>query len=204
MTSDSLLRKALYLSYLTVGYNVVEAVVSLLFGEHADSPGLIGFGLDSIVESISGLIMVWRFGAVVSHTQAVQEQREKRAITLVGCSFIALSALTLFKSLASLALHEIPQTSLGGIVVAIASLIVMPLLYFAKRNVGRDIGSHSLQADALQTLACWMLSLALLVGLLANSLFEVWWADPVAGVVIGVYLVKEGVTVFRRRKLCAC
>lgn len=199
-----LYRKALLLSYATVGYNLLEAGVSLVFGIESDSPALIGFGLDSIIESLSGGIMIWRFSLNSPTDIDSSDTREMRAITLVGYSFFLLSALTLYKSTSSLIQAQRPEESLVGIIVALISLVVMPLLYLLKRNVGRKIESQGLQADARQTLACWALSLALLVGLATHSLFGIWWADPLAGLVIGLYLCKEGFTTLSRRQLCSC
>lgn len=200
----NLYRRALFLSYVTVGYNVLEAVVSLFFGAQADSPALVGFGLDSVIESLSGGIMIWRFTSRSVDDSAAHEKRELRAITLVGSSFFLLGGLTLYNSASSLIIAQYPSESLVGIIVAVASLIVMPVLFFLKRSVGRKLESHSLQADARQTLACWALSLALLIGLAAHSLFGAWWADPLAGLIIGLYLIWEGFMTLKRRQLCAC
>jgi divalent metal cation (Fe/Co/Zn/Cd) transporter len=201
---NSLYRKALVLSYLTVSYNIVEAGVALFLGIEAGSPALLGFGLDSVVESISGGIMIWRFMPRSDDAINAHQKRELRAITLVGYSFFLLSAITIYESVTGLLWNQHPEQSLFGIVIACVSLVVMPLLFFAKRDVGRNIGSQSLQADARQTLACWSLSLALLVGLMANGLYGIWWADPAAGVIIGAYLLKEGITTLKHRQLCAC
>jgi divalent metal cation (Fe/Co/Zn/Cd) transporter len=196
-------RRALLLSYFTVGYNVLEGVLSILAGGLASSIALVGFGMDSFVESISGGIMIWRFRQ--TRLSEAEEQRvEARAVRLVGWSFFVLAAYVLFEAARKLLARDIPEPSLFGIVVAATSLVVMPLLFVAKQRTGRRLGSRSLLADSKQTLACTFMSFALLLGLLANRLFRLWQADPIVGMLIAAWLVREGFEALRQGKLCAC
>jgi divalent metal cation (Fe/Co/Zn/Cd) transporter len=184
---------ALRLSWFTVGYNVAEAVLSLLFGSAAGSIALIGFGLDSIVESLSGLVMVWRLRGHEGLSEAEEEALERRAERFVAATFLILAAYVLFESAEKLISRDIPDPSLPGIAIAAASLVVMPWLARRKRRVAAQIGSRALAADAKETMFCAALSVALLLGLSANYLFGLWQADPVCGLVIVGFLVKEGV-----------
>lgn len=202
--STDLNRRALALSYLTVGYNVLEGLVSVLAGAWAGSIALVGFGLDSLVESLSGMVMIWRFRSHASLTPAEAERREKRAVKLVGLTFFLLSAYVLYESAEKLWHQEAPDPTLLGIAIALFSLLAMPWLYYLKARTGRELGSRSLVADSRQTLACAFLSAALLLGLGTNYLFGFWQADPAIGLVIGAVLVKEGLEAWRQGKLCTC
>lgn len=204
MAVTSLQRRALWLSYLTVGYNLLEGVVSLLAGYLAGSIALVGFGLDSFVESLSGVVMIWRFRPRVTVAPEEEERREKRAIRLVGWTFFLLAAYVLVESLKKLLYQEAPSPTLLGIVIALISLVLMPLLFFLKYRTAAALGSISLRADAKQTLACACLSLALLVGLGLNYLYGVWQADPIIGLVIAGALVREGYETLKEEKLCSC
>lgn len=195
-------RRALRLSYFTVGYNVLEGVASVLAGGAAGSAALVGFGLDSAVESISGAIMVWRFRTSRPHADA--ERAEHRAIRLVGWTFFVLGAYVLVDSARKLWLGERPEASLAGIAITVASLIVMPVLYFAKRRTARRLGSRSLAADSKQTLACVGMSAGVLVGLLLNRAFGLWQADPAVGILIALLLFREGRETLREGTLCSC
>jgi divalent metal cation (Fe/Co/Zn/Cd) transporter len=200
---EKLQGRALLLSYFTVGYNVLEGVASIAAGALAGSVALVGFGLDSFIESISGGVMIWRFSQR-GLTEEEERKVEAKAVRLVGWSFFILAAYVLFEAAKKLLKREIPQPSLFGIAVAAASLIIMPLLYIAKQRTGRKLGSHSLVADSRQTLACTLMSAALLLGLLANRLFGLWQADPVVGGFIGIWLIREGIETLRSRELCSC
>jgi divalent metal cation (Fe/Co/Zn/Cd) transporter len=197
-------KRALLLSYFTVGYNVLEALVSLLAGYLAGSIALVGFGLDSLVESLSGGVMIWRFRHRPGLAAAAEEQLERRAVKIVGYTFLALGAYVLYESLKKLFFREIPSPSLLGIIIALISLIVMPGLYLLKYRTGKLLHSRSLMADSKQTLACAWLSLALLVGLGLNYLFGIWQADPLIGLVVVGFLFKEGWSALQAGKLCTC
>jgi divalent metal cation (Fe/Co/Zn/Cd) transporter len=189
---DPLLRRrALLLSYITLGYNVLEGAVSIFLGAVAASPALLGFALDSFIEAVSGGIMIWRFSQPDADEEQ-EDQREQRAYKLVGWSFLGLGAYVLYEALDKLYNHEASLPSLGGIILAVLSLIIMPWLAHRKIAVAKALGSASLLGDAKETLACAWLSVALLLGLGLNYVLHWWWADPVAGLIIVFFLWREG------------
>ena len=190
-------KKALWLSYFTVGYNILEGIISILAGSIAGSIALIGFGLDSFVESLSGSVMIWRFRQAGKISEEEEEKMEKRATLLIAYSFFILGAYVLYESGKKLYLREIPEPSLLGIIVAIASIIVMPILFYLKYQTGKAIGSRSLIADSKETLACVFLSVSLLIGLVLNYLYGLWQADPIVALVIVIFLVKEGYSILK-------
>ena len=187
-----LYRKGLVLEYFTVGYNIIEATVSIVFGALAGSIALIGFGLDSIVESLSGGVLIWRLHQHGRISEEEEEKIERRATRFVAVTFFILGAYVLFESVQKLITAEIPDTSLPGIVIAIVSLVVMPVLAWQKMQTGKKIGSMALVADSKETFACAFLSVALLLGLGLNYLFGFWQADPIAGIIIMIFLFREG------------
>lgn len=189
---DKLFKKGLNLEYFTVGYNVVEALVSIVFGHMAKSIALIGFGLDSIVESLSGMVLIWRLRQHGKITEEKEEEIERKATKFVAITFFVLGFYVLFESLKKLIVKEMPDPSLVGIVIAVISLFVMPVLAWQKLKVGKQIKSQALIADSKETLACFFLSFALLLGLGSNYVFGFWQADPVVGLIIVVFLFREG------------
>jgi divalent metal cation (Fe/Co/Zn/Cd) transporter len=199
-----LYRRALSLSYFTVGYNISEGIVSIVAGLLADSIALVGFGLDSFVESLSGGVMVWRLGKHGKISEEEEEKVEKKAVRFVSYTFFILGAYVLYESLEKLYVREIPEPSLLGIIVAIVSIIVMPILFYLKYQTGKTIGSKSLVADSKETLACVFLSGTLLIGLGLNYLYGFWQADPIVGLVIVFYLGKEGFITLKEGELCSC
>ncbi len=203
-SSNSLHKKALYLSVFTVSYNFLEGIISVLLGSLSGSVALVGFGLDSFIESLSGTVMIWRFTAGAKLSPIEEEKIESKAAKLVAYTFFILGAYILFESLKKLYLREHPEPSVFGIIIAVVSLIVMPLLFYLKYRIGKTIGSRSLVADSKQTLACMYLSLALLAGLGLNYLYGFWWADPVSGLVIVVLLIREGYETLKEERLCGC
>ncbi len=203
MESD-LQRKALLLSYFTVGYNIMEGVVSILAGYLAGSVALLGFGLDSFVESLSGTVMIWRFRQHGKVCEEEEERIERKAIRFVAYTFFILGAYVLYESIKKLYFQEVPEPSLFGILIAVVSLIVMPVLFYMKYRTGKSIGSRSLVADSKQTLACVFLSASLLVGLGLNYLFGLWQADSLVGFIIVVFLIREGYLALKEEKLCSC
>ncbi len=185
-------KKALSLSYFTVGYNILEGIVSILAGLLAGSIALVGFGLDSFVESLSGGVMIWRFRKHGKISKEEEEKVEKKAIRLVAYTFFILGAYVLYESVKKLYFHVIPDPSLFGIAIAILSIIVMPVLFYMKYQTGKSINSRSLVADSKQTLVCVFLSIALLIGLGLNYLYGFWEADPLLGLIILMFLIREG------------
>lgn len=190
-------RRAQLLAGTSVAYNAVEAVVAVSAGVVAGSVALVGFGLDSVVEVSSGLIILWQF------RHAVPERRERRAQRLIALSFFALAAYVAVESARALLTGAEPGTSGIGIALAAISLAVMPVLSWAQRRTGRQLGSRSVQADGTQTLLCTYLSAVLLAGLLLNAALGWWWADPVAGLVIAVVAAREGLETWRGDGCCA-
>ncbi len=197
-------RRALLLEYFTVGYNIAEGVFSVTIGLLSGSVALTGFGFDSAIESLSGSVLIWRLTRHGKISEEEEARVERLAVRLVAVSFFILAAYVAFLSVKKLYLFQPPEPSLPGIIIAILSLIIMPVLSFKKRSVGRDIGSRSLVADSKQTLLCSYLSAAVLTGLALNYLFGLWWADPAAGLVIVALIVKEGIETLREGKTCSC
>ena len=193
--APSLRRRAVSLAWLTVAWNVVEAVVALLAGRAAGSQALIGFGLDSTVEVASAAVVIWQFSGL-------DEEREQRALRLIGLSFFALAAYVAVQAIVDFVSGDEPESSTVGIGLAIASLIVMPVLATAKQRTGRRLGSVTVTADSQQTWLCTYLSVVLLAGLLLNAVLGWWWADPVAAVLIAGLAVREGVEAWRGDTCC--
>lgn len=185
-------KRALILSYFTVGYNILEGAFSIIAGVLANSIALEGFGLDSFVESLSGSIMIWRFKKYGKISRDEEERVEKRAVRLVAVSFFILAVYVLYESIRKLYFREIPDPSVIGLVIVILSIIIMPILFYLKYRTGVLIKSKSLIADSKETLACVLLSFAVLFGIGLNYLYGFWQADPIAGILIAGYLIKEG------------
>lgn len=194
-------QRGLSLEYFTIAYNSLEGLIAIAFGIAAGSIALVGFGLDSVIEVTSGAALIWRLRAD-SHT-ATRERREQTALRIVGICFLALAGYVAFEAVESLWLREAPSRTVPGIVLAVASMIVMPILAHAKRRVAGYIGSSALTADAKQTELCTYLSAILLGGLLLNATLGWWWADPVAALAMAPIMVKEGRTALRGETCCA-
>ncbi len=197
-------RRALWLAYATVGYNILEGAASVLAGAWSGSIALIGFGLDSFVESLSGGVIIWRFARHGRMSPAAEARKEEQAVRLVGYTFFVLAAYVLYEAGKKLVFREVPEPSLVGLIIAGVSLVAMPALFWLKYRTARQLGSRSLLADAKQTLACFFLSAALLVGLGLNYLGGYWQADPMVGLAIGALLLKEGCGTLKEGKLCSC
>ena len=195
-----LVRRGRYLEYFTVGYNSLEGLIALAAGIFAGSIALVGFGFDSLIEVTSGLALLWRLHADVNEDR--RERLEATSLRIVGVCFIVLALYVTRESVESLIRREAPDESLVGIVLAAISLIVMPLLVRAKRQVARGINSGALMADSKQTELCAYLSAILLLGLILNALFGWWWADPVAALIMVPIIVKEGIEALRGETCC--
>jgi divalent metal cation (Fe/Co/Zn/Cd) transporter len=193
------LRAGRRLEYFTLGWNMTEAAVAIGAGLFAGSIALIGFGIDSLMESLSGGILLWRL-----QWTKTDESRERLAHRLVGISFFFLAVYVAFEAGKSLLRHEEPETSVVGIILSIVSLIVMPLLARAKRRVAAKIDSRALYADSRQTDICAYLSAILLGGLLLNALFGWWWADPIAALCMLPLIFHEGIEAVQNRSSCHC
>lgn len=193
-----LIERGLRLEYLTVGWNAVEAVVAIVAAAMAGSPALLGFGIDSIVESASGTVLIWRLREERRGSDAEAVERlERTASRLVAVSLAALAIYVAWESATSLVDGERPEPSLIGIALALASLGVMWWLARAKRRVARGLDSRAMAADAFQTDACFWLSLFLLVGIGLNAALGWWWADPVAALAMAVVIAREAVEAWR-------
>jgi len=190
-------RRAQLLAGASVGYNVFEAIVAITAGLVAGSVALVGFGLDSVVEVSSGLIILWQF------RHRLPESRERQALRLMALSFFALAAYVAIESVHSLLGGGEAAPSPIGIGLALASLVIMPFLSWAQRRTGRALSSAAVVADSTQTLLCTYLSAVLLVGLVLNATLGWDWADPVAGLVIAAVAVKEGREAWRG-EACSC
>jgi cation diffusion facilitator family transporter len=190
--TENLWHTALLLEYFTVAYNIAEAVLSIFFGMLAGSIALVGFGLDSIVESLSAVILIWRLRQHDIRSREEEERTERTAQRFVAVTFFILGLYILYESADKLIYQEIAQPSPVGILIAIASILIMPALAWKKQAVGNAIGSKALVADSKETLTCAFLSVALLAGLGANYLFGFWQADPLVGIVIVLFLFREG------------
>ena len=187
-----LYRRGLWLEYFTVGYNIAEAAASIIFGAMAGSIALIGFGLDSVVESLSGGVLIWRLKQHEGLSREKEQSLERRAVRFVAVTLFLMAGYVLFESLSRLISSEVAEPSAPGIIIALLSLVIMPLLARQKTIVGKAIGSRALIADASETLACAFLSGALLLGLGANYFFGFWQADPIAGMIVVIFLIREG------------
>jgi Cation efflux family len=194
-----LLRRAIRLEWLTIGWNIVEGIVAVGAGLLARSIALVGFGVDSAVETVSGVILLWRLSAEARGTLDVEavERVEHRAERLVGVAFMLLAAYVAFEAVRSLVGQEAPDASPVGIGLTGLSIVVMLWLARRKRITGEALDSRALVADAQQTYACWYLSVITLAGLVLNAAFGWWWADPVAALGIVVLLVREGLEALR-------
>jgi divalent metal cation (Fe/Co/Zn/Cd) transporter len=175
----------------TIAYNVIEAVIALAAGGAASSAALIGFGLDSTVEVASAAAVAWQFAA------PDPEKRERIALRIIAWSFFALAAYVTVEAVLGLTGVREPEHSGVGIVLAAVSLVIMPLVSWAERRAGKELGSASAVADSAQTLICSLLSAALLAGLGLNALFGWKWADSVAALVIVGFAVHEGLEAWR-------
>lgn len=190
-------RRAQQLAAASVTYNLVEAVVAVSAGIAAGSVALIGFGLDSLVEVSSGLVILWQF------RHPLPESRERVALRLMAFSFFALATYVAFESVRALVGGAEPDPSPVGIALAAVSVVVMPLLSWAQRRTGRALGSNAVIADGTQTLLCTYLSAVLLVGLVLNATLGWAWADPIAGLLIAGMAAREGLEAWRGEGCCS-
>jgi divalent metal cation (Fe/Co/Zn/Cd) transporter len=186
-----------------LAYNIVEAVIALWAGADAESIALLGFGLDSIIETSAAGLLLWRLQVEGRGAdRETVERTERRVHRFVGATFLLLAAYVIAQAWWTLWNREAPSESLIGIVLAAASLVIMPLVSWGKLRAAREIGSAALRSEAKETLACSYLSFTLLVGLAANAFAGWWWADPVAALLMVPWLVKEGLAGLRGEECC--
>jgi divalent metal cation (Fe/Co/Zn/Cd) transporter len=195
---ERLVRRAKQLAWLGVGWHGVEATIAVGAGLAAGSIALIGFGADSLIESFAGFILLWRFAA----SRAASEDAERRAQKLIASSFYVIAAYVGFEAVRSLLTGNRPEASWMGIGLAAVTLVTMPPLAIAKGRIGEKLGSSATKSEGQQNMLCAYLSAALLVGLGANALFGLWWADPVSALVIAGVAVKEGRESWRGESCC--
>jgi divalent metal cation (Fe/Co/Zn/Cd) transporter len=198
----ALVHRGRKLEYFTIAWNTVEGLLAIVMGVIAGSISLVGFGLDSFIEVTSGSVLLWRMS--VDADVHRRELNERRALKIVGVCFLLLAVYIGYESGADLLSKRTPEHSLPGIILACVSLIVMPLLSLAKRTVGRALGSAAMRADSKQTEFCAYLSAILLGGLLLNALFSLWWADPVAALIMVPIIGKEGIDGLRGKGCDDC
>ena len=184
-------RRGRRLEYFTIVWNTLEGIVAIVAGAIVGSISLVGFGIDSFIEVTSGTALLWRM-AVDADVER-RERNEKRALRIVGFCFVALAVYVSYESVSDLLRKQAAEHSIPGIILACVSLVAMPLLSRAKRKVGHALGSAAMHADAKQTEFCVYLSAILLGGLLLNALFGLWWADPLAALVMVPIIAKEGI-----------
>lgn len=190
-------RRVRWIVGFTITYNVIEAIVAIWAGTVASSAALIGFGLDSVVEVMSAAAVAWQF------TRKDPERWEAVTVKVIAIAFFALAAYVTIDAVLSLAgVGEVEQSPVG-IAIAALSVVVMPALAWFELRTGKELRSRSVQADAKQLLVCTYLSAAVLVGLLANSLFGWWWADSLAALVVAGLAVREGIEAWRGDLCCA-
>jgi divalent metal cation (Fe/Co/Zn/Cd) transporter len=194
----SLVRRARLLAWVGIAWHVVEATVAVLAGVAAGSIALIGFGADSVVESLAGLILVWRFAG----ERAGSEDAERRAQRLIGAAFFLIAAYVAIEATRTLIAAVHPDASWLGIGLAAVTLAIMPPLAAAKARVGERLGSSATKSEGRQNLLCAYLSAGLLVGLSANALLGWWWADPAVALLIAGVAVNEGREAWRGEACC--
>jgi len=199
---SELVRRGLLLNYLTIGYNVLEAVVSLTAGVVAGSVALVGFGVDSGIEVTSSVAALWRLR--VDHSASERERIERASHRVIGVAFLLLGVYVTVDGAMALWSHEAPRASAMGLAILIASVIVMPLLATAKRNVAQAMRSRALEAEAKQTSLCAYLSAIALVGVALNAILGWWWADPICALAMVPIIAKEGWEGIRGDDRCEC
>ncbi|HMI42572.1 MAG TPA: cation transporter [Gemmatimonadaceae bacterium] len=197
---ETMVRRGQWLSWLTLGYNSLEGFLAIGAGVVTGSIALVGFGFDSVIEVSASLAALWRLNADVD--PVARERAERLTLKIVGILFLALAVYVTWDALSALLKREAPEESTLGMIIAVASLIVMPLLARAKRKVAIGLGSRALRSEAQQTQLCTYLSAILLGGLTLNALVGWWWADPTAALIMVPIIAKEGIEALNRRDTC--
>ena len=189
--TERLTRRGLRLAQFTVGYNVIEGIVAVTAGLMAGLVSVVGFGIDSGIESIAAVLVALRLSARLRHGET-DERKEKITLRLVAVTFFILAAYVTFEGIRSLIEGETPESSPVSIIILVASLIIMPVLAAAKKKVGTALGDNLILADAAETRICVLLSISTLAGLIIFALTGAAWVDPVAGFVIAAFAIMEG------------
>jgi divalent metal cation (Fe/Co/Zn/Cd) transporter len=197
---EAVARRGKNVEYFTIAWNSVEGLVAVAAGAVAGSISLVGFGIDSFIEVISGFVLLWRMS--VDADIHSRERNEKLSLRIVGVCFLALAVYVAYESVSDLIGRKSPEHSVAGIFLACVSLVVMPLLSRAKKQIGSELGSVAMHADAKQTDFCVYLSLILLLGLVLNLALGWWWADPIAALVMVPIIAREGIEGTRAKACC--
>jgi divalent metal cation (Fe/Co/Zn/Cd) transporter len=195
---DRLIRRAKALSWLSLGWMAVEGAVAIVAALLAGSVALLGFGIDSAIEGLASVIVIWRF----TGSRRLSHDAEQRAQRLVAVSFFLLAPYIAQDAVRTLVAGDHPRTSWLGVGLAISSIVVMPLLGRAKRAVGALLGSAATAGEGTQNLLCAYLATGVLAGLLANAAFGAWWLDPVVALGIAALAVWEGRAAWRGESCC--
>ena len=191
-------RQARLLSWLSLAYMAAEGAIAITAAVIAGSVALLGFGLDSAIEGLASVIVVWRF----TGTRTLSETAEARAQKAVAITFFLLAPYIAYDAVATVAGRDHARTSWLGIGLAIASLVVMPALGVAKRRLGARLDSAATAGEGSQNLLCAYLAAAVLAGLLANTLLGWWWLDPVVALAIAALAVREGIQAWHGEECC--
>jgi divalent metal cation (Fe/Co/Zn/Cd) transporter len=189
--TERLTRRGLRLAQFTVGYNVIEGIVAVTAGLMAGLVSVVGFGIDSGIESIAAVLVALRLSARLRHGET-DERKEKIALRLVAVTFFVLAAYVTFEGVRSLIEGEAPESSPVSVIILVLSLIIMPILAAAKKKVGTALGDNLILADAAETKICVLLSVSTLAGLIIFALTGAAWVDPVAGFIIAAFAIMEG------------
>ena len=193
-------QQGIRLEYFTIAWNTLEGVIALVAGSLAGSISLVGFGFDSAIEVLSGVMLLWRMSVDADHTR--RERNELLALRAVGVCFLVLAGYVAYEAIENLVARQAAAHSLAGIILACVSLVVMPLLSKAKKTVGTALQSAAMGADAKQTEFCMYLSAILLGGLGLNRVADLWWADPLAALVMVPIIAREGFRALRGDPCC--
>jgi divalent metal cation (Fe/Co/Zn/Cd) transporter len=185
---ERLVRRARLLAWLSLGWMTIEGGVAVAAGLIASSPALIGFGFDSAIEGLASVIIIWRF----AERRALSEEAELRAQKLVAVSFFLLAPYVAYEALSTLIAGNHPETSVIGIALSATSLALMPYLGMAKKRIGTRLESSATAGEGAQNILCAYLAAGVLAGLAANSLFGLWWLDPVVALGIAGLAISEG------------
>ncbi|MFL5825714.1 MAG: cation transporter [Thermoleophilaceae bacterium] len=193
------MRRAKLLAWLSVGWHGIEAAIAIGAGLAASSIALIGFGADSLIESVAGVVVLWLFSGARRGSAAA----ERRAQQLIALSFFLLAGYVAIEAVRTLVNTDHPETSWVGIGLAAFTAATMPPLALAKARVGDALGSSATKSEGRQNMLCAYLSVALLIGLGGNALLGWWWLDPATALVIAAVAVNEGVGSWRGESCCA-
>ena len=195
---DNLVARVRFLSWLSLGWMTIEGAVAITAGIVASSIALVGFGLDSVIEGVASVIIIWRFSGERVFSHAAEERAQK----LVAAQFFLLAPYVGFESVKALIEGEHAAISWVGIALSVGSVVFMPMLGIAKERLADELASAATKGEGRQNMLCAYLAGALLVGLLGNALFGAWWLDPVVGLLIAVVAVREGGEAWRGEGCC--